>query len=90
MKIKNASSFIKFVVNFLIENRLQYDKEYIFDFPDYGGLPKNIWNRLPSDLVDVIQIAWSELQRGNTEKFKETVDEYVREWQIKKSMFLEV
>ena len=31
------------------------DGDCVFDFPDYGGLPKRIANRLSSDCVDVIQ-----------------------------------
>jgi len=34
---------------------LSRDGEVVFDFPDYGGLPKRTANCLSSDCVDVIQ-----------------------------------
>lgn len=47
-----------------------YEKyELDFDYPDYGGLPKSISNKLSSDVVDLIQeqlIDW--LVGSRTEK----------------------
>lgn len=44
------------------------DQEFNFDYPDYGGLPKKISNKLSSEIVDVIQdelLSWHE---NNTTK----------------------
>lgn len=48
------------MIDILWKNRKQtFDKEYIFDFPEYGGLPKKIANKLASDVVDIIQVFYS-------------------------------
>ena len=39
-----------------------------FDYPDYGGLPKKISNRLSSDVVDRIQSNLEEIAQSRTKK----------------------
>lgn len=43
-------------IDWLNKNKYIITKEYYeFDYPDYGGLPKKISNRLTSEAVDYIQ-----------------------------------
>lgn len=44
------------MIDYFWEQRAQIvNEDFVFDYPDYGGLPKRISNKLYSDLVDVLQ-----------------------------------
>jgi hypothetical protein len=58
---------------FLWKNRRKYKPgkselsiESDFEYPEYGGIPSYISNRLDSDFVDLIQMNWYELQTCGT------------------------
>ncbi len=47
--------------------------EIDFEYSDYGGLPKRISNKLPSEMVDVIQeeiVNWIELSQTKKQFMK--------------------
>jgi len=59
------------ITNFLWDNRKKLIEDCWFDPPDYGGLPKKLYNRLRSDTVDAIRDAVAELvsaSRGQRSK----------------------
>lgn len=47
------------IVNCLWRNREQCVDDYVFDFPEYGGLPTRIANKISSQAVDTIQELYS-------------------------------
>jgi len=52
------------VVDELWKNRIwywYYDEDYIFDYPDYGNLPKKLSRTFSSEVVDAIQDIWWKL-----------------------------
>ena len=51
---------LKKITTHIWKNR-KSKKYYVFDYPDYNGLPKKLSNTLSSEAVDVIQDMWSEI-----------------------------
>lgn len=49
---------IKELERYVLEDGIYEDECIEFDFPDYGGLPKRLSNRLDGDFVDAIQYTW--------------------------------
>ena len=47
--------WFELLIDALWKNKSQMMKNENFDFPDYGGLPKNISNKLTSEHVDFLQ-----------------------------------
>ena len=55
MKLEIVPWFEEFV-DALWDNRSTLrNRENVFDYPDYGGLPPKIYSKLSPDTVDVIQ-----------------------------------
>lgn len=55
MKIELVTWLQEMVDHFWSHKKEVLDDAYVFDYPDYGGLPKRISNRLYGDLVDSLQ-----------------------------------
>lgn len=54
-------------------------KEY-FDYPDYGGLPFRLSNKLTSEFVDYIQDLWYTKHKSYKAFEKEILSYYVSPW----------
>jgi hypothetical protein len=51
-----GTDLFEIIVDVLWENRKQLqDEDFYFDYPEYGGLPDRISDRLSSHAVDIIQ-----------------------------------
>jgi len=55
-KDKFGLKLFKQLIDHLWKNReLLFNKNFLFDYPDYAGLPKQVSQKLTSTVVDVIQ-----------------------------------
>ena len=55
-------------VDFLWNHRcfyLDYPEDYVFDYPNYGNLPKKLSNTFSPEIVDAIQEVWTDAFQVN-------------------------
>lgn len=55
-----------------LKEKFEADDYWIFDYPDYGGMPKKLSNQLNSALVDRIQDKFDEIYEARS--FKQIVE----------------
>lgn len=81
IKLKIAP-WLEPLIDALWKNKSQMIKDRSFDYPDYGGLPKNISDQLPPGVVDILQdsvISFLESYRTKKQFAKKLAEELTNE-----------